>query len=222
MTAGKTKTNHPKVASKRPSYLYILLTNTGTAFSRLIQCFTNAPYNHASIALDPELNELYSFGRKTARNPLNAGFVQEDIYYGTYSYYQNTSCIVLRIKVTRQEKEAVAAAIEQFGHERERYSYNLIGLIGVLLNRDLDIPDAYFCSQFVAEVLRRGGLSLWNSPEAGELPPALVTPQHFHHHPRMEKVYEGKLTDYPELDRHKLNVSYAKRYQSRTAALKVN
>ncbi|REK71664.1 hypothetical protein DX130_20480 [Paenibacillus paeoniae] len=210
-------TTHPQKTSKRASYLYILLTNTGTAFSRLIQSFTNAPYNHASISLDPELNELYSFGRKTARNPLNAGFIQEDVYHGTYSYYQHTSCIVLRLKVTHKEKDAVRAAIRVFEQNKELYSYNLIGLIGVLMNRELGIQHARFCSEFVAEVLGKGGLNLWDSR-----PSALVTPHHFYEHPRLEKMYEGRLTDYPELDAMKLYHAQANRYQTRTAALKVN
>lgn len=213
-----TGTAQSAVFDNNPCSLYILLTQTGTAFSKLIQCFTNAPYNHASIALDPELNELYSFGRKTARNPLNAGFVQEDVYHGTYSHYRNTSCILFRLKVTRKEKESVAAVIRQLQQEKDRYSYNLLGLIGVLLNRDLHIDNAFFCSQFVAEMLRRGGIQLWDE----SLPSALVTPQHLYSHPRMEKVYEGRLTDYSALDALKLYQSQAKIYQRRTAALKVN
>ena len=59
--------------------IYILLTDTGTWFSRAIKLYTGAPYNHASIALDEELNELYSFGRKVYTNPFSAGFVQEHI-----------------------------------------------------------------------------------------------------------------------------------------------
>ena len=49
--------------------IYILLTNTGTLFTRVIQTYTRAPYNHASISFDRELTELYSFGRKHPSNP---------------------------------------------------------------------------------------------------------------------------------------------------------
>lgn len=44
--------------------IYIVLTGTGTAFSGLIKWFTKAELNHASIAFDHELREVYSFGRK--------------------------------------------------------------------------------------------------------------------------------------------------------------
>lgn len=200
-----------------PSYIYIMLTNTGTVFTRLIKCFTGAPYNHASISLDPQLNELYSFGRKEALSPLNAGFVREDVYYGTYRYFPNTTCEILRLEVTPRQKEAVRAAIDYYKRNKERYSYNLIGLLGVLMRRDLQIKNACFCSQFVAEVLSKGGVGLWN-----DRPSALVTPQDFRQHGRLESVYAGRLQEYPELDKNKLYAAQANIYHARTAALKVN
>ncbi|MCR2803597.1 hypothetical protein [Paenibacillus soyae] len=203
--------------SQNLAYIYILLTNTGTAFTRLIKCFTGAPYNHASISLDPELNELYSFGRKEARNPLNAGFVKEDVYYGTYRYFPNTTCQLLRLEVTPRQKEAVAAAIDYFKRNKERYSYNLLGLLGVLAGKDLEIQNACFCSQFVAEAMNKGGVGLWN-----DRPAALVTPQHFRENAKLETVFEGRLFDYSALDESKLRLAQANTYQTRTAALKVN
>ncbi|KIL48246.1 hypothetical protein KP78_16930 [Jeotgalibacillus soli] len=71
--------------------IFLLLTNTHTFFTRLIQSFTHAKYNHISIAFDSELNELYSFGRKSLVWPLFSGFRQEDIKNGLI--YANTSCI---------------------------------------------------------------------------------------------------------------------------------
>lgn len=210
-------TMNDMTSSQSPSYIYILLTNTGTVFTRLIKCFTGAPYNHASISLDPQLAELYSFGRKEARNPLNAGFVREDVYYGTYRCFPNTTCELLRLEVTARQKEAVKAVIDYFNRNKERYSYNLVGLLGVLLKRDLQIENACFCSQFVAQVLSKGGAGLWN-----DRPSALVTPQDFRQHGRLETVYEGRLHDYPELDKHKLYLAQANMYHARTAALKVN
>lgn len=49
--------------------VFILLTNTGTLFTKVIQGYTRAPYNHASISFNRELSELYSFGRKNPNNP---------------------------------------------------------------------------------------------------------------------------------------------------------
>lgn len=85
--------------------VFILLTNTGTFLTRVIKSYTRAPYNHASISFDRELSELYSFGRKTPSNPLDGGFVKEDIKTGTYSRFPNTTCVIYELQVTNREVE---------------------------------------------------------------------------------------------------------------------
>lgn len=52
---------------------YILLTDTGTLFTKFIRLYTHQPYNHASIAFTSDLSEIYSFGRKHMRNPFVGG-----------------------------------------------------------------------------------------------------------------------------------------------------
>ena len=59
--------------------IYVMLTDTGTLFTNMIKMVTKAPMNHASIALDPELREVYSFGRKDPANPWAGGFIKEDV-----------------------------------------------------------------------------------------------------------------------------------------------
>lgn len=48
----------------RDKEIYVLLTDTGTVLTKIIRSFTKDPLNHASIAFDQDLNEVYSFGRK--------------------------------------------------------------------------------------------------------------------------------------------------------------
>ena len=47
----KMKTENVKV--------YIVISQTGTILSRIIKLLTRKNYNHASISLDKELNEMY-------------------------------------------------------------------------------------------------------------------------------------------------------------------
>ncbi|THF73614.1 C40 family peptidase [Cohnella fermenti] len=180
--------------SRSDKPIYVLLTHTGTLFTTLIRGVTSAPYNHASLAMDAELSRLYSFGRKRPRNPLSAGFVEEDVYEGTFSRYPNTRCALLRLRVTDEQRAEAWGTIRAFQQNRDDYRYNLIGLLGVLMNRDLCRKNAYFCSQFVAEALRRSGIPLWDRSSA------LVTPDDFLRHGSFELVYEGNLYDYPLLD----------------------
>ncbi|MDP4096334.1 hypothetical protein OIN60_06075 [Paenibacillus sp. P96] len=173
--------------------VFILLTNTGTLFTRVIQTYTKAPYNHASISFDRELSELYSFGRKHPNNPLDGGFVKEDIKTGTFSKYPNTTCVIYELRVTEREVEKMKRVLRIFIRSRQRYMYNLLGVIGVALKEPVEFSNSYFCSQFVAEILQRSGIKIWNKL------PALITPDDFRQSDRLRLVYEGKLSEYDPL-----------------------
>ncbi|MDQ0063103.1 hypothetical protein [Paenibacillus harenae] len=190
--------------------IYVLLTNTGTLFTRLIKAFTSAPYNHASLAFDVELKEVYSFGRMRPNNPLLAGFVQENVYDGVYRMHPDTSCTLLRFRVTEQQIAMIKQFVQSIEQNKNDYGYNLLGVIGIMLKVDYNPESEYFCSQFVAEALNRGGLELWDRPSTK------VTPEDFRQHPQMEAVYEGLLYDYPLLDEHKVRLALA----NRTGAVK--
>ena len=59
--------------------VYILLTRSGTWFSRLIHFATRDDYTHASIGLDGPAGPFYSFARKYERFALPAGLVEERV-----------------------------------------------------------------------------------------------------------------------------------------------
>ncbi|AJS60652.1 hypothetical protein [Paenibacillus sp. IHBB 10380] len=173
--------------------VFILLTNTGTLFTRVIQTYTKAPYNHASISFNRELSELYSFGRKHPNNPLNGGFVKEDIKTGTYSKYPNTTCVIYEIQVSEREIEKMKRVLQVFIQKHQKYLYNILGVIGIALKEPVEFSNSYFCSQFVAEILERSGIKIWNKL------PALVTPDDFRKSDRLNLIYEGKLSEYEQL-----------------------
>lgn len=170
--------------------IYVLLSDTGTMFTKTVKQFTQAPYNHASICFDEGMCELYSFGRKKPHNPLYGGFVREDVCLGTYRYFPQTTCAIYKIEVTRRTVERTRRVIRTFKINQKKYRYNIAGLLGILFNYPIELATSYFCSQFVAEVLKRAGMPLWDKSSA------LVTPDDFRNSPNLELVYEGKLFDY--------------------------
>ncbi|MNE58730.1 hypothetical protein D3C81_1208530 [compost metagenome] len=170
--------------------VFILLTNTGTLFTKVIQGYTKAPYNHASISFNRELSEMYSFGRKNPSNPLNGGFVREDIKTGTFSKYPNTTCVIYELQVSGREIEKMKRVLHIFIRSQRKFLYNILGVIGVALKEPVEFSNSYFCSQFVAEILERSGIKLWNKL------PALVTPDDFRQSDRLRLIYEGKLSEY--------------------------
>lgn len=171
-------------------YIYILLTDTGTIFTRTIKQYTKAPYNHSSLSFDKELKEMYSFGRKTPRNPFNGGFIREDVVTGTFRSFPKTTCALFELEVDENTLKKIRRVIELFEKQKDKYSYNLVGIFGVAIKESYEPKGAFFCSQFVADVLSRSGLRLWDKPSA------LVTPEDFRKCPNMKLIYEGKLYEY--------------------------
>ena len=100
--------------------IYILLTDTGTLFTKFIKLYTKKPYNHASISFDSELSEVYSFGRKTARNPFIGGFVKEDVNKGLF---KEANCAVYALTVNE-----VQIAKDESLYKRNRSTKGRISL----------------------------------------------------------------------------------------------
>jgi len=170
--------------------IYILLTNTGSVLNNLIKRYTKAPYNHASIAFDIELKELYSFGRLNPANPLVAGFVKEDIRGGTFARFEETTFSLYSFEVSESTYYKMISVIREFESQKEKYKYNFIGLLGVMTNLPIEREYAYFCSQFIATVFKRSGIDLFNKP------PSLVRPDDFVKSGQLKFLYRGKLKHY--------------------------
>jgi hypothetical protein len=116
--------------------------------------------------------------------------VKEDIRTGTYSKYPETTCVIYELQVTDREVEKMKRVLQVFIRSRQKYLYNILGVIGIALKEPVEFSNSYFCSQFVAEILERSGIKLWNKL------PALVTPDDFRQSDRLQLVYYGKLSEY--------------------------
>lgn len=167
--------------------VYIILSNTGTLLSKTIKLYTKAPYNHTSIGFDPELRELYSFGRKNPNNPLFAGFVKENL---RHEFFRNTTCCIYKLSISNNEYLSMRHLIDEFEVETDKYRYNLVGLLGVMFNYPINRDYHYFCSQFVATLLEESG-SYSFGKDLG-----LVKPSDFHYLKNSALVYEGTFSDY--------------------------
>lgn len=167
--------------------VYILLTDTGSFLTKLIKLYTKKPYNHASISFDPELSEVYSFGRKKAGNPFNGGFVKEDVKQGLF---KQADCAVFSLTVTEVQMEKMKCYIQEIEEQKECYRYNFLGLFGFMLNKPIKREKALFCSQFVASVLKAGNISDF------EKPLSLIAPYDLQELSELKLMYEGKLKAY--------------------------
>lgn len=167
--------------------IYIVLTDTGTLLSKAIGMYTQKDLNHASIAFDEQLTEIYSFGRKQQYNPFLGGFVRENVGAGIF---EQSVCAVYRCEVSTEAYVRIRQKIVQFEMNQDEYKYNFIGLFGVALNREIIRKRAYFCSQFVATVMQESETHRLMTN------PCLTMPHHLAYLPHMQLVYEGKLQNY--------------------------
>lgn len=168
--------------------VYLLLTDTGTFFTKLIKLYTKKPYNHASISFDSELSEVYSFGRKKVRNPFIGGFVKEDVKQGLF---KQADCAVYSLTVTEVQLYNIKRYIKKMEEQKEYYRYNFLGLFGFIVKKPIKREKALFCSQFVASVLKECNIIDF------EKPLSLITPNDLQEVSELKLVYEGKLKAYP-------------------------
>ncbi len=155
--------------------------------TKLIKLYTKKPYNHASIAFDYELSEVYSFGRKTARNPFIGGFVKEDVKAGLF---KQADCAIYTFTVSEVQMQMIRDYLLEIEAQKKHYRYNFIGLFGVMFNRPIKRNNAFFCSQFVASVLKEGNIIHFDKPLS------LIAPSDFQKVTKFQLMYEGKLRDY--------------------------
>ena len=121
--------------------VYLLFTNTGSFLTKLIKLYTKKPYNHASIAFDSDLKEVYSFGRKAAGNPFIGGFVKEDVRAGLF---KQADCSIYSFTVTEDQLQKMYDYIEKIEAQKKQYRYNFLGLFGVMWNTPIDRKKAFF------------------------------------------------------------------------------
>lgn len=170
------------------SKIYIILTFTGTWLSRTVRFFTKDEYCHVSISLDKNLNEMYSFGRIHAYNPVSAGFVHEKVHSGTFKRFKNTKAIIYEINVTDNQYKLIKSKIKEIELKKDIYHFNMIGLVAVKFNKKIVRKNKFYCAEFVKYVIDEADINL-NLPD-------LIKPSDFINIKTKELIYKGILRNY--------------------------
>ena len=171
-------------------HVYIVISQTGTLLSRLLKLVTKAEYNHASISLVPDLNTMYSFGRKNAYNPFLAGFVTESTRFGTFKRFSETRIVVLDIAVTEEQYQAIQRRISTMLTLKKHYHYNYLGLWLAGLRICYRRKRTFYCSEFVKDILAKQDITGVRQLHS------IVQPIHFLSLPTARPVYTGLLRDF--------------------------
>ena len=134
---------------------------------------------------------MFSFGRLNPYDPLIGGFVREGRNIGTFKRFSNTRVVVLQIPVGESSYQAIRKEISQMYSQRRKYRYNYEGLFFAAFGVDWQRKRAFYCSQFVRNILVNN-----RAVEAGVLP-KVTAPKDFLELPKAKIVFEGQLKAYP-------------------------
>lgn len=170
--------------------IYIVLTHTGTTLSKIIKSYTKDEFSHVSIALDSQLQEMYSFGRLHPYNPFWGGFVHEYIDKGTYKRFYRTTTRVYSYEVTEEQYEKLKNNIKQIEANKEDYEFNIAGLVAVGFHKKIGKEKSFYCAEFVKYVIEKANINM-NLP-------TVIKPEDFKNVEGLQEIYNGLLRKYNE------------------------
>ena len=134
---------------------------------------------------------MYSFGRLNPYNPFIGGFVKEGIDIGTFKRFKKTKTKIYSMEIPEEKYEQLESIIEQIQKEKNLYKFNIIGLLGVVLNVKIKREKYFYCAEFVKYVLEESNVV--------ELP-ELVKPEDFEKLDNINEIYKGILKEYKTIN----------------------
>ncbi len=172
----KKKTKVPKKPKRK---LFILLTRFPNNSSAFLEFVTGFYYTHASIGLEEDRNIFYSFVLK--------GFIVEEVTRYIRPEWESFPCRLYELEVSEKSYQRIKAILLRFSKRKIRPQYAWGSLIACLFRIPYKQNDRYFCSQFVAEVLKKGKAVRLKKDSA------LYLPGDFEALPGVKLKYQGEL-----------------------------
>jgi len=172
-------------------YVYVIISRTPTSMGKLIRRFLKGKYNHASISLDENLSQMYSFCRLAVSNPLVGGIIRESVFTLTIGLEDDVPINIYRIPLTLDQYESISKFVFDIYNDEEIYYYNFIQALGLISKKRHTVYKTYICSEFVMEALKQGGIKLTS------LESYKITPTDISEIMSEFIYYSGNLKDYP-------------------------
>lgn len=143
--------------------IYIVLMSTGTMTAKLIKAATKAKYQHVSISLNKDLSEMYSFGRRRARNPFTGSMVKEPLDGDFFRRFNQTFAKIIEVKVSNEDYNKIKNEIYSMYNDTKRWKFNYVGMFCAGAGINLKRKHKYYCSQFVGDILKIIDMNLSDS-----------------------------------------------------------
>lgn len=148
--------------------VFIVLSYTGTVFAKLVKFVTKDPYAHASISFDTNMDKMLSF------NADGFGMVIENIKNFFTKKTKDAKYSIYMYLASASEYDLMRRFCDGLLSKIGKLKYNLLGLTNFLFGRGSEKEDQFFCSEFVAAVLKAGNEKILQQPTYLTLPYTLA------------------------------------------------
>ncbi len=168
------------MSKKNKKKIYILLTRFNDTGAKMLSKITDFYYTHASIGIEGDCETFYSFVYK--------GFRIEKIERYIKSGKAPIPCRLYELEVSERVYNSVQRLIRSFINRKESMKYTRLGVAMCLLKIPYQRSRHFFCSQFVADILKKS--------KAAKLEKAstLFLPRDFLDIPGIKLLFRGNLT----------------------------
>lgn len=196
--------------------LYIILYANKGMVGDAIRSFTKEPYSHSSISFDTSMTNIYTFGQrvilstgggqnnneKTITKKLGASIESFTKSIDKFSYPSFAKVAIYATYFSENNMNSIKDYISTIFSNPDNYSYNSTGLVKYALGKSSESETRMFCSQFVANILKIGGIKL-------EKESSLYSPYSLIKSENIIDVWTGFIGNYDKriVDRRMKNIS---------------
>lgn len=174
-------------------FIYVILSSTPSKFAKFIRFFSRTKYNHASLAFDEDLKEMWAFARKKNNLPIDAGVVPEFPERFTLMKEDDVPVRIYEVPVSAEQYNRIHDKVMEV-HQDEKYHYNFFSMLLYPIFKGFKVPKTYTCSEFVAGILHEYSGIYVNQPNES------VIPEQLHIYLKDYLIYEGNLLEYRDFD----------------------
>lgn len=118
------------------------------------------------------------------------GLVDEGKSVNFFKHFKKSEITMLEMAVSDEQYIKLSNLIDDFKQNRDTYSFNILGMFLSSINISYGKKNKYYCSQFVAHLLKEAGIYDFNKDIR------IVRPHDFSKIPNTKIVYKGIISEY--------------------------
>lgn len=138
--------------------IYVLLTDTGTFFSKVSKAITRQPYNHVSLSFSEDLKgDIYAYN--ISADGFGGGLRKESL-----NELKGARFTLYRADIPVSSFLSIHERVVSMFDERHKTRYNHLGLLNAIFKKGV-VENAtegeMICSQFIVEVFKSASVDLF-------------------------------------------------------------